>query len=336
MFLTRCAELARGLNVPSAKSVILMGLCLLPSAAAAAQSYPTRPIRLIVPYAPGGNVDITARTIGPPLTEVLGQSVVVDNRPGGGGNLGANLVARAAPDGYTLLMGSSGPLSINMIVFKDVPYDSARDFAPVSAVHVVPLVLLASPKSTIASVSDLIARLKASPGKLTMASSGAGTTNHFAIELFASMSGTRPLHVPYKGSGPALSELLGGQVETMIDQLTSSIGFVRDGKLKLLAVTGARRSPALPNVPTLDESGLKGYEASTYIGVAAPSGIPQPVLTRLNEGIRKVMAHPDVLEKLRALGTEPGSSSPEAFRKMIVDELAKWREIARKANLKFE
>ena len=315
---------------------ILGGLCLLFAAAAVAQSYPVRPIRLIVPYAPGGNVDITARTIGPPLSEVLGQTVVVDNRPGGGGNLGAHLVARAAPDGYTLLMGSSGPLSINVIVFKDVPYDSARDFAPVSAVHVVPLVLLASPKSTIASISDLIARLKANPGKLTMASAGAGTTNHFAIELFASMSGTRPLHVPYKGSGPALSELLGGQVETMVDQLTSSIGYVRDGRLKLLAVTGARRSPALPNVPTLDESGLKGYEASTYIGVAAPSGIPQPVLTRLNEAIRKVMAQPDVVEKLRALGTEPGSSSPEAFRKMIADELAKWREVARKANLKFE
>jgi tripartite-type tricarboxylate transporter receptor subunit TctC len=322
--------------VQNAASLILAGSCLLLSTAAAAQAYPARPVRLIVPYAPGGNVDITARTIGPPLSEVLGQSVVVDNRPGGGGNLGANLVAKAAPDGHTLLMGSSGPLSINVIVFKDVPYDSARDFAPVSSVHVVPLVLLASPKSTIASITDLIARLKANPGKLTMASAGAGTTNHFAIELFASMSGTRPLHVPYKGSGPALSELLGGQVETMVDQLTSSIGFVRDGKLRLLAVTGARRSPALPNVPTLDESGLKGYEASTYIGVAAPSGIPQPVLSRLNEALREVMARPEVLEKLRALGTEPGASSPEAFRRMIVDELAKWRKVARKANLKFE
>lgn len=314
-----------------------VGLCALLSAlAAGAQSYPTRPIRLIVPYAPGGNVDITARMIGPPLAEVLGQSVVVDNRPGGGGNLGANLVARAAPDGYTLLMGSSGPLSINVIVFKDIPYDSARDFAPVSAVHVVPLVLLASPKSTIASVADLIARAKASPGKLTMASAGAGTTNHFAIELFASMTGTRPLHVPYKGSGPALSELLGGQVETMVDQLTSSIGYIRDGRLKLLAVTGKRRSPALPQVATLEESGLKGYEASTYIGVAAPAGTPQPVVKRLNEGLRKVMAMPDVLEKLRGLGTEPGASSPEEFRRMIVDELTKWREVARKANLKFD
>jgi tripartite-type tricarboxylate transporter receptor subunit TctC len=169
-----------------------------------------------------------------------------------------------------------------------------------------------------------------------MASAGAGTTNHFAIELLASMTGTRPLHVPYKGSGPALSELLGGQIETMVDQLTSSIGHIRDGRVKLIAVTGRKRSPALPQTPTLDESGLKGYEASTYIGVAAPSGTPQQVIARLNEGVRKVMAKPDVIERLRGLGTEPGSSSPEEFRRMIADELTKWREVARKANLKFD
>ena len=317
------------------RSILALSLLVF-ATGVAAQNYPTRPIRLIVPYAPGGNVDITARTIGPGLSEALGQTIVVDNRPGGGGNLGANLVARAAPDGYTLLMGSSGPLSINVIVFKDIPYDSTKDFAPVSAVHVVPLVLLASQKSPITSVQDLVARMKAAPGKVTMASAGAGTTNHFAIELFASMTGTRPLHVPYKGSGPALTELLGGQVETMVDQLTSSIGYIRDGRLKLLAVTGKRRSPALPNVATLDESGLKGYEASTYIGVTAPAATPPSVIKRLNDGIRKVMLMPDVVDRLRALGTEPGASSPQEFRKMIVDELDKWREVARKSNLKFD
>jgi tripartite-type tricarboxylate transporter receptor subunit TctC len=319
-----------------AGGIVALALWALFATGALAQNYPTRPIRLIVPYAPGGNVDITARTIGPGLGEALGTSIVVDNRPGGGGNLGANLVARAAPDGYTLLMGSSGPLSINVIVFKDVPYDSVKDFAPVSTVHVVPLVLLASQKSPISSVQELIARIKASPGKVTMASAGAGTTNHFAIELFASMTGTRPLHVPYKGSGPALTELLGGQVETMVDQLTSSIGYIRDGRLKVVAVTGKRRSPAAPNVPTLDESGLKGYEASTYIGVAAPSGIPPAVMKRLNEAVRKVMTTPDVVERLRALGTEPGASSPDEFRRMIRDELDKWRDVARKSNLKFD
>ena len=306
------------------------------SAWAAAQNYPTRPIRLIVPYPPGGNVDITARTIGPPLGEALGQSVVVDNRPGAGGSTGANLVARAAPDGYTLLMGSSAPLSINAIVLKDVPYDGTKDFTPVSTVHVVTMVVLANQKSPASSVQDLIARMKANPGKVTMATPGTGTTNHLAMELFASMTGTRPLHVPYKGSGPALTELLGGQVETMVDQLTSSIGHVRDGRLKLLATTGKRRAAALPNVPTLDESGLRGYEASTYIGVAAPAGIPPAVLRRLNEATRKVMATNDVVEKFRALGTEPGASSPEEFRRMISDEFDKWREVVRKANLKFD
>jgi tripartite-type tricarboxylate transporter receptor subunit TctC len=295
-----------------------------------------RAIRLIVPYAPGGNVDITARTIAPPLAEALGQNVVVDNRAGGGGNVGANLVARAAPDGYTLLMGSSGPLSINPIVFPDIPYDSTRDFAPISSVHVVPLVVLATPKSTIASVADLVARLKLHPGKITMASAGAGTTNHFAIELFAAMTGTRPLHVPYKGSGPALGELLGGQVETMVDQLTSSMGHIRDGRVRLIAVTGHRRSPVFPDVPTLDESGLKGYEASTYIGVLAPAGTPKAAIARLNEGVRRVMVRSEVSERFRALGAEPGASSPEAFAKMIRDELDKWRDVARRAKLKFD
>ena len=192
--------------------------------------------------------------------------------------------------------------------------------------HVVTLVLLANQKSAISSVPDLINRLKANPGKVTMASPGLGTTNHFAIELFAAMTGTRPLHVPYKGSGPALTELLGGQVETMIDQLTSSIGYIRDGRVKLLAVTGKRRSPALPNVPTLDEAGLKGYEASTFIGVRAASGTPKAIVSKLNEGVRKVMSSPDVLEKLRALGTEPGASSPAGIRE---NDPRRARQVAR-------
>jgi tripartite-type tricarboxylate transporter receptor subunit TctC len=315
---------------------LIAAALLVFTAGAAAQNYPTRPVRLIVPFAPGGNVDITARTIAPTLAELLGQNVVVDNRAGGGGNVGAILVARAAPDGHTLLMGSSGPLSVNPVVSRDLPYDPLKDFAPISTLHVVPLVVLASHKSGIGSVPDLIERLKANPGKLTMASAGTGTTNHFAIELFAAMSGTRPLHVPYKGSGPALGELLGGQVDTMIDQLTSSVGHIRDARVRLLAMTGRKRSPAFPQVPTLDEAGLKGYEASTYIGVLAPAQAPAAVVARLNEALRTVLAKPDVLEKLRALGTEPGASSPEGFAKMIRDELQKWREVAQRANLKFD
>ncbi|HXF67447.1 MAG TPA: tripartite tricarboxylate transporter substrate binding protein [Burkholderiales bacterium] len=317
------------------KLLTLTALCAA-ALAAAAQPYPARPIRLVVPYPPGGNVDITARVIGPLLGEQLGQTIVVDNRSGAGGNLGANLVARAAPDGYTLLMGSSGPLAINPIVIRDTPYDSLKDFAPVSRVHVVPLVVLAGQKAGIGSVKELVALARANPGKVTVASAGTGTTNHLGIELFSMMAGVKVLHVPYKGSGPALAELLGGQVQFMFDQLTSSIGYIRDGRLKALAVGGSRRSEMLPGVPTLEESGLKGYEASTFIGVLAPGGTPQPVIEKLNAAMRKVMENPGVTERFRALGADPGSSSPAEFARIIRDELAKWRAVVQRAGLKFD
>lgn len=303
---------------------------------AAAQNFPTKPIRMIVPYPPGGNVDISARIVGPALTELLGQTVIVDNRPGGGGNVGAALVAKGTPDGYTLLVGSSGPLSVNPIVFKDTPYDTVKDFAPVSRVQIVPLVVLVSPKFAVGSVKDLIERAKAQQGKITVASAGTGTTNHFAIELFSSMTGAKLLHVPYKGSGPALGELLGGQVSTMFDQLTSSMGFIKDGRLKVIAVTAARRVAALPDVPTLAESGVPGYEASTYLGILAPAGTSRDIVMKLNAALRKIMDMPAVQERFRSLGADPGASSPEEFGKIIREELDKWRNLARTANLKFD
>ena len=319
------------------KGITFFAALVLAGAASAAQSYPSRPIRLVVPYPPGGNVDITARIISPGLGELLGQTIVIDNRSGAGGNLGAGLVAKANRDGYTLLMGSSGPLAINPIVYgKRMPYDSVKDFAPVSKVHVVPLVVLASNGSGIDSVKTLLDRARAAPGKVTMASAGVGTTNHLGLELIANKAQVQFLHVPYKGSGPALAELLGNQVQTMVDQLTSSIGYVRDGRLKILAVASARRSPALPNVPTLDESGVPGVEASTFIGVLAPAGTPKTTINQLNAAMVKVMARPVVVEKLRALGTEPGSSSPAEFEAMIRDGLAKWQGVAKSAGLRFE
>lgn len=319
-----------------AAGTALAACTFLFSCGATAQDYPTRPVRMIVPYAPGGNVDISARIVGPALTEIIGQQVVVDNRAGGGGNIGAALVAKATPDGYTLLVGSSGPLSVNPVVTRDMPYDTLKDFAPISRVQSVPLVLLSSPQFAVGSVKDFIARAKAQPGKLTVASAGTGTTNHFAIELLGSMTSTKLLHVPYKGSGPALSELLGGQVNAMVDQLTSSMGFIRDGKLKVIAVTAAKRISSLPNVPTLDESGVPGYEASTYLGILAPAGTPRPVIARLNAALHKVMATPAVQERFRSLGTDPGASTPEQFAKLIGDELNKWRSVAKSANLKFD
>jgi tripartite-type tricarboxylate transporter receptor subunit TctC len=316
--------------------ITLAGCTILLSCAATAQNYPTRPIRMIVPYAPGGNVDISARIIGAPLAEILGQTIVVDNRPGAGGNLGAALVAKATPDGYTLLVGSSGPLSVNPVIFKNLPYDSIKDFAPISTVQAVPLVVLASPKAGFNSIADFIAAAKARPGKVTMASAGAGTTNHFAIELLASMANIKVLHVPYKGSGPALSELLGGQVETMVDQLAASIGYVKDGRLKVLAVTTPQRASALPNTPTLDELGYKGYQAATLLGLLAPAGTPKPVIAKLNAAVRKVMDNPAVSERFRGLGANPGASSPEEFSARIRDELHQWQGLAKKLNLKFE
>jgi tripartite-type tricarboxylate transporter receptor subunit TctC len=318
------------------KTLMLLTLAAMVSPVGAAEQFPTRPIRVIVPYAPGGNVDISARIIAPPLGEVLGQTIVVDNRPGAGGNLGASLVAKATPDGYTLLVGSSGPLSVNPVIFKSLPYDTLKDFAPISTVQAVPLVVLAGPKSNINSIADIIAAAKARPGKLTMASAGAGTTNHFAIELFAHMANVKLLHVPYKGSGPALSELLGGQVETMIDQLAASIGYVRDGRLKVLAVTTQQRAAALPNVPTLEELGYKGYQASTLLGLLAPAGTPKPVLAKLNAGVRKIMDNNIVAERFRGLGANPGASSPEEFTARIRDELEQWRSLVKQLNLKFE
>ena len=320
---------------PFTVHAVIAALALI-CATASAQQYPARPIRLVVPYPPGGNVDITARIVGPALADLVGQSIIVDNRSGAGGNVGAALVAKAAPDGYTLLLGSSAPLAINPIVIKDTPYDPVKAFAPVSRVHVVPLVVLAGPKSGIASVKALIERAKASPGKLAAASAGTGTTNHFGIELFNTMAGVRLLHVPYKGSGPALAEMLGGQVPLMFDQLSASIGYVRDGRLRAIAVASAKRASVLPSVPTLDESGLRGYEASTFIGVLAPAGTPMPVVATLNAALRKVMETTVVRDRFLGLGAEPGSSSPEEFSRLIADELAKWRALAQKAGLKFE
>ena len=318
------------------KNLVLLALATIVMPVSAAEQFPTRPIRVIVPYAPGGNVDISARIIAPPLGEALGQTIVVDNRPGAGGNLGASLVAKATPDGYTLLVGSSGPLSVNPVIFKNLPYDTLKDFAPISTVQAVSLVVLAGPKSNFNSIADVITAAKARPGKLTMASAGAGTTNHFAIELFAHMANVKLLHVPYKGSGPALSELLGGQVETMIDQLAASIGYVRDGRLKVLAVTSQQRAAALPNVPTLEELGYKGYQASTLLGLLAPAGTPKPVIAKLNAGVRKIMDSPAVAERFRGLGANPGASSPEEFTARIRDELEQWRSLVKQLNLKFE
>jgi tripartite-type tricarboxylate transporter receptor subunit TctC len=293
-------------------------------------------IRLIVPWAPGGNVDITGRIIAAALTDSLGQIVVVDNRAGGGGTIGANMVAKSAPDGYTLLMGSSGSVTAGPAVYANMPFDPVKDLAPISMVQIVPMVVETNPKVAAGNLNELIALAKQRPGKMTMASSGTGSSNHLAIELFNTMAGVKFIHVPYKGSGPALAELVGGQVETMIDQLTSSIGFLRDGRLKPIAVTTNVRSSVMPNIPTLEEAGLKGFEANTFTGILAPAGTPKPVIDRLHAEIIRALRTAAVKEKFESLGADPQNLSVAQFGSFIRADLDKWKKVGQAAGVKVE
>jgi len=316
--------------------ILLLGAFMGLAMQAQAQDYPNKPIKVIVPFAPGGNVDLTARIISQRLGEILGQTIIVDNRGGAGGSIGASAVAKSPADGYTLLMGASGPLSINPVAMPNLPYDVLKDFAPVAQVHSVPLVVLANPQAGIGSIRQLIDRAKAGEGKVAVASAGVGSMNHMAIELFNGMAGVKLGHVPYKGSGPALSEVLGGQVPTMFDQINSSIGFVKEGRLKALAVTSPKRTAALPDVPTLDELGLKGYEAGTFVGLLAPAGTPRAIVMKLNDAMQKTLQTPSVQRRLRELGADVRTGTPEQFGQFIAAELEKWRNVAKQARVVFE
>ena len=303
---------------------------------AAAQDFPNRPVHIVVPWPPSGNVDITARTVAPALGDALGQQVVVDNRPGAGGTIGSGQVAKASPDGYTLLLGSSGTISSAPAVFKTIPYDPLKDFVAVGAIQYVPMVLTAAPKTPAASYSELLAYVKTKGAPVSVASAGSGSSNHLAIELLIRQAKLPLLHVPYKGSGPAITDLLGSQVETMMDQLTASIEHIRNGRLKALAVTSLTRSPLLPNVPTLDESGVKGYEAGTYTGIFAPAATPPAVLAKLHAALRKALANEGVKERYRAMGADVWEMSQPAFDAYVRADVEKWRKVAREANIVVE
>jgi tripartite-type tricarboxylate transporter receptor subunit TctC len=313
-----------------------IGVAAWAGAAVAQTSYPNRPIRLIVPWAPGGNVDITARLIGAPLSEILGQPIVVDNRPGAGGTLGGNLVAKAAPDGYTLLMGSSGSLTVSAAVFSKMPYDPARDFAPIGMVHEVPLVIALGPKTPARSVKDLVALAKAQPGKITAASAGTGSSNHLVIEMFNARAGVALNHVPYKGSGPALVDAVGGQVALIVDQLNSSLPYIQDKRLHAVAVTTLKRSSLLPEVPTLDESGLREFEATTFTGVLATAGTPKPVIDKLYAALARTLDSPPVVERIRGMAAERRKTTPQEFAAFMKNDLQRWKEVARTANVRID
>ena len=321
----------RRFALSAAACTALAGAGLLGSGAAMAQAYPSKPVTIVVPFAAGGTTDILARIIGQALTAELGQSVVVDNRAGAGGNIGGQAAAKAAPDGHTLFMGTVGTHAINASLYKKMPFDPVKDFAPLTRVANVPNLLVANPAQPYKSVKDLIAYAKANPGKVNFGSSGNGSSIHLSGELFKSLAKVDMVHVPYKGSAPAVTDLLGNQIDIMFDNMPSAIQHVRSGKLAPLAVTTAKRSPELPNVPTIAEAGVPGYEATSWFGMFAPAGTPAPVLAKLNAAIVKLLAQPDVKKKINEQGAEVYSETPEQFAAFIQAESVKWGKVVKES-----
>ncbi|MGE5094943.1 MAG: tripartite tricarboxylate transporter substrate binding protein [Betaproteobacteria bacterium] len=303
------------------------------AALAADDAWPSRPVKIVVPFAPGGSTDVVARILADKLQGELRQPFIVENRPGAGGNIGADLVAKAAPDGYTLLMGTTGVLAINSYLYKEMPFDPQRDFAPVSYTSLITNILVVNPGVPARTVPELIALAKAKPGELTFASSGAGSSTHLSAELFKSMAGVDIVHVPYKGSSQALTDLMSGQVTMLFDNAPSSMPFVQQGKLRAVAVTSTKRMPTLPDVPTIDESGVKGYESLSWSGIVAPAATPKPVIAKLNAAIDRVLAMPDVKKRFADLGVDPVGGPPENFARHIRAESEKWGRVVKTANI---
>jgi tripartite-type tricarboxylate transporter receptor subunit TctC len=321
----------------------IAALTLLAGPAAAQGSWPTKPVRIVVPFAPGGTTDILARAIAPELSKAFGQQFIVDNRAGAGGNVGAEIVAKAPNDGYTLLMGTVGTHGINRALYPKLPFDPIKDFAPITLVAAVPNVMEMNADKAkelnINSVADFVKYAKANPGKLNMASSGSGTSIHLAGELFKTMTGSFMTHIPYRGSGPALLDLVGGNADVMFDNLPSSMQQIKGGKLKALAVTSAKRSPALPDVPTVEEAGgpsLKGYEASSWFGLLAPAGTPPEIVNRIQQEVAKSLGTAAIKEKMLAQGAIPSGNPPAEFAKFIDSEHAKWAKVVKASGAKVD
>lgn len=313
-----------------------VGLCLGNASLLHAQDYPSKPVRFVVPFAPGGTTDVLARLVGERLSASLGQQFVVDNKPGAGGNVGTAQVAKAEPDGYTLLMGTVGTHAINASIYPSLPYDPVQDFAPVTLVATVPNVLVVNPEVPANSVAELIALAKEKPGELNFASSGNGSSIHLSGELFKAMTGVDIVHVPYKGSGPAVIDLLGGQVQMMFDNLPSSAPQIKAGKLRPLGVTSKERSPTLPDVPTIAEAGVPGYEALSWFGVLVPAGTPEAIVAKLRDEIAEALADPAMRERFAELGAVPVGDTPAEFADFISAETAKWAKVVAEAGIKLE
>jgi tripartite-type tricarboxylate transporter receptor subunit TctC len=308
---------------------------LFSGGAALAQSFPTKPVHVIVPFPPGGGTDVVARTVTPKMAELLGQPFVVENRAGAGGNIGTEFVAKAAPDGHTLLVASAST-AINTTLVKDLSWDFARDFSPVVLMVLNQHLLAAHPSVPASSVRELVALAKAKPGQVTYASYGSGSSSHLAAELFKMMAGVDLLHVPYKGAAPAITDVLGGQVNVLFADVAPMLTHVRSGKLKALGIASARRFEGLPDVPTISESGVPGFESGGFLGLVAPARTPVAVISALNAAAQKTLAMPDVRERLLALASPPVGGTPEEFQQRIRAEIEKWARVIRAANIKPE
>jgi tripartite-type tricarboxylate transporter receptor subunit TctC len=322
------------------RSATLLAFLALPLAAlvgptpALAQAFPNKPVRLVVPFPPGGPLDTVGRALAQKLTEAWGQSVIVDNRPGAGGNIGADLVAKAAPDGYTVVMGALSTHAVNPSLYAKMPYDAVKDFAPITLVAITPNVLVVNPSLPVNSVRELIAYAKANPGKLAFGSGSNGSAGHLAGELFKADTGTDLLHVPFKGAAPAMQALLSGDIQLMFDNLASASAQVKAGKLKALAVTTARRSPLAPDLPTMAESGVPGFDISTWFGLLAPAGTPPEIVGRWNAEVGRILRTPEMRERLTAMGAEPAPDTPAEFAQFIASEAAKYARIVKVSGAK--
>ncbi len=310
---------------------LMLASCLLALAAPVhAQSYPAKPMRLVVPFPPGGPLDIMGRGIAQKLQEAWSQPVVIDNRPGAGGGIGADLVAKSPGDGYTLLMGAVSTHAINPSLYAKIPYDPQKDFVPVALVAQVPNVLVVNPALPVQSVKELIAYAKANPGSLSFGSGSTGSTGHLAGELFKTMAGVDMVHIPYKGGAPAMQDLLAGQTQLMFDNLANALPQVKAGKLRAIAVTTVARAPSVPELPTIAESGLPGFDLTTWFGIFAPAGTPPEVVAKLNAEIAKALSAKDLAERLAAMGTvPPENNTPERFAAFVRSEAAKYARVVK-------
>jgi tripartite-type tricarboxylate transporter receptor subunit TctC len=308
--------------------------CALPGLLHAQGTYPQRPVRIVVPYPPGGSNDVLARLLAQKLPEVWGQPVVVDNKPGASGNIGAAEVVRAAPDGYTLLLNNINITSMNPALIERMPFDPEKDLVPITLLGTTTLMLVTHPHVPAQNVKELVALLKQKPGKFTYASSGNGSPQHMSAEMFKGLTGTRIVHIPYRGAAPAVNDVLAGQVDMTVGVVNQLLPHIRSGRLKAMGVTSKKRLATLPEVPTLDEAGVKGYESDIWLGLSAPAGTPPAVIEAVNQAARKVMTMPDVVSRLPGQGIEPLLSTPEQMRQRQLDDLKRWTQVIRAAGIK--